>query len=34
MEDDRLLAVIDMDDPDVPSELCTIELRGFSRSQF
>jgi hypothetical protein len=29
MAGDRVLAVIDMDDPDVPSELCTIELRGF-----
>ena len=34
MAGDQVLAVIDMDDPDVPSELCTIELRGFSRSQF
>jgi hypothetical protein len=29
MTERRMLAVIDMDDPDVPSELCTIELRGF-----
>jgi len=34
MAGDRLIAVIDMDDPEMPSELCTIELRGFSRSQF
>lgn len=26
--DERMLAVIDMDDPDVPSELCVLELRG------
>ena len=25
---DRLYAVVDQDDPDVPSELCTIELEG------
>jgi hypothetical protein len=25
---DRLLVVVDADDPDVPSELCTVELRG------
>jgi hypothetical protein len=25
---ERLLVVVDADDPDVPSELCTVELRG------
>ena len=25
---DRVLVVVDADDPDAPSELCTVELRG------
>jgi hypothetical protein len=29
----RAFAVVDRDDPDLPAELCTVELRGFTKGE-